>query len=71
MDSLILRNKISSLIIIHYQIFENVQVLFHHFLNLLGESKSVKSVSVLLFSLKLMNAIQKSPHIVQSYPCIQ
>ena len=71
MDSLILRSKISSLIIIHYQIFENVQVLFHHFLNLSGESKSVKSVSLLLFSLKLMNAIQKSPHIVQSYACIQ
>ena len=40
------------------------------FLELFGEKRFVKSVKVFPASIKLINPIQKYPHIIESYACI-
>ena len=41
------------------------------FLRLFGEKRLVKSVKVLPLSIKLINPVQKSSHITESYACIR
>ena len=40
------------------------------FLKLFSKKRFVKSVKVFLASMKLINPIQKYPHIIESYACI-
>ena len=47
-----------------------VQNYIFTFFKLFGEKRFVNSVKVFLASIRLINAIQKYPLIIESYPCI-
>ena len=50
--------------------FEIIYIYIYIFLRLSGEKRFVNSVKVVPASIKLINAIQKYPHIIESYACI-
>ena len=49
------------------KIIQNYIVIF---LKLFGEKRFVYSIKVFLLNIKLVNPIQKHPHIIESYACI-
>ena len=48
----------------------NLKSYHHFFLKLFGEKRFVKSVRVLTASIKLIDPMQKYPHIIESCACI-
>ena len=47
------------------------KIILSFFLKLFGEKRLVKSVNVLPLGIKLLNPIQKYPHIIESCACTQ